>query len=130
MQSINAWSAAVQSANADLVRWGEDMRKPRWKGLPNTNAGACYFQAEALAAILVWVGFQPTVWTVQHEGASHWFLKVGHLVVDPTYNQFSTQVPYFSAKRIGFLTKEPSRRARRILEVMGLDKHNLRVYPE
>jgi hypothetical protein len=56
---------------------------------------------------------------IKHEGTSHWFLKhKSGDVVDPTADQFKTPVPYEKAKGRGFLTKEPSKRAKVLMSRM------------
>ncbi len=100
----------------------DDIRKNPWKGHENPMAGHCYVASEALYHKL---GGQRSGWVPQfvvHEGAPHWFLKHRETgqIVDPTASQFSTPVPYNLAKGKGFLTKEPSARAAKVLA--GLSK--------
>jgi len=66
-------------------------------------------------------GYRPYVLRVP-EG-THWFLKNqdGH-ILDPTLEQFDEGPPdYEKAKCCGFLTRDPSRRARIVIErVQGM----------
>lgn len=85
--------------------------------------GNCYVTCEALYHLLGGVesGWEPM--TIRHEGDTHWFLtKViysGHAeVLDPTASQFKTAPDYSKARGCGFLTKEPSKRARALMERM------------
>jgi len=59
---------------------------------------------------------------IHHEGNSHWFLKNRHTgdIVDLTEAQFSTPVPHDKATGRGFMTKHPSKRAKVVLEALGL----------
>jgi hypothetical protein len=70
-------------------------------------------------------GWKPMHMT--HLGASHWFLKhESGYILDLTYNQFKTKLDYSKARGTGFLTKEPSKRAKKLLirinETRGLAK--------
>ena len=52
---------------------------------------------------------------MRHEGASHWFILDNGEVVDLTADQFKTKPDYSKARGRGFLTKEPSKRARTLI---------------
>ena len=102
------------------VRGGlsDELRRAPWQGQPNCMAGHCYVATEALFHLLGGrqSGYVPH--QLQHEGASHWFLKnpsTGH-VLDPTAEQFSDPVPYNNARGKGFLTAKPSRRAQVVID--------------
>jgi hypothetical protein len=93
--------------------------------------------AEALFHLL---GGHDSGWkphTVRHEGSVHWFLAKTKPheflrwngdrcrrittrriieILDPTVSQFESPVPYTMARGRGFLTKEPSKRAREMME--------------
>lgn len=89
----------------------DDLRRPPWRGSPDPLAGHCYVASEALYHLgLREQGYRPMF--IRHEGSPHWFLARGTEVVDATASQFRTPVPYSQAKGKGFLTREPSRRAR------------------
>ena len=94
----------------------DDLRRPEYRGNPNPWAGHCYVACE----VLHW--WLPTLKPqfVRHEGQPHWFLREEGTgkVVDPTASQFSTPVPYEQGVGKGFLTREPSRRARIVIERM------------
>lgn len=94
--------------------------------------GNCYVTCEALYHLL---GGKESGWIpmcMRWEGDTHWFLmKVvvnsyayperhqRHAVImDPTVSQFKTRPNYTLARAKGFLTKEPSRRARVLMETM------------
>ena len=100
----------------------DDLRKNPWKGHENPLAGHCYVASEALYHKL---GGQRSGWVPQfvvHENSPHWFLKHRETgeIVDPTASQFRTPIPYHLARGKGFLTKEPSARAQKVLQ--GLTK--------
>lgn len=125
---IDYWFERVREANAELIHEGTDLRKAKWRGNPHTLAGACYYLSETLAAIYTWLGYEVEVYTLRHEGDTHWCLKVEGRVIDPTMEQFRTPVPYGQARRIGFLTKDTSKRTKTVLEKLGLDTEAVRVY--
>lgn len=94
----------------------------------NRRRGNCYVTVEALYHLL---GGKRSGWkpmTVRHEGDVHWFLekevpdfnglRSKFIRLDPTAMQFESTPPYESARGRGFLTKEPSRRAREMMQRM------------
>jgi hypothetical protein len=93
----------------------DDLRRPEYQGNPNRLAGHCYVACEVVFHL------NPGKYHsyfIRHEGLPHWFLrdaKTGR-IVDPTASQFKTRVSYISGVRKGFLTSEPSKRARVVLE--------------
>ena len=91
----------------------DDLRRPPWRGSPNPIAGHCYVASEALFHLLGGREAGITIYRIRHENQPHWFLRDGTgVVLDPTADQFATPVPYELGRRTGFLTREPSRRAR------------------
>lgn len=111
------------SALGDRIRaaLSDDLRGARYRGLSCFVAGHCYVASEAAYHALggPTSGFTPQF--VRHEGEPHWYLKQDGtgLIYDLTADQFATPVPYDQGKGKGFLTKEPSKRARVILERIG-----------
>ncbi len=97
-----------------------DLLNPQWraKASPGDHpvTGHCYIAAEAL--FHVWGkrrGYRSHV--ISGRGWTHWFLMhpTGHRA-DPTKEQFGSKpIPYGRARRCGFLTKGPSKRAREII---------------
>jgi hypothetical protein len=85
--------------------------------------GNCYVTCEALYHLL---GGAEQGWipmNVRHEGESHWFLEKrvwgeAYVRLDPTVSQFKTEPDYTKARGRGFLTKEPSKRAKALMEKM------------
>lgn len=82
--------------------------------------GLCYVLAEAVYHNGAKKrGFRPH--RAKWFGVSHWWLQnsIGQ-VIDPTADQFIATFPYQWGKPAGFLTKEPSKRAK--LLMVSLDK--------
>lgn len=108
--------------------------------------GNCYVTCEALFHLLKRAGEwipghgwgQIVPHRVRHEGDVHWYLvvrihdgyheyfdrrgsrrykdKFRSVYVDPTSSQFKTRPPYEEGRASGFLTKEPSKRARALMD--------------
>ena len=80
-------------------------------------AGHCYVASEALWHLL---GGYKSVWRptfIRHEATPHWFLRGPQgAVLDPTAEQFATPVPYAEGIGKGFLTGQPSKRARIVID--------------
>lgn len=93
------------------------MRTPPSRG----RRGNCYVTSEALFHLL---GGKRAGWKSMqmrtNSGESHWFLKHNSgLIMDPTVKQFGNDRPeYAKARGTGFLTKEPSKRAKALIERM------------
>jgi hypothetical protein len=89
------------------------------------TTGHCYVAAEALWHALG--GFDGP-WrpvTGRDEEGTHWWLvhqKTGE-IADPTSDQYTSlgeEPPYHTGRRVGFLTRNPSKRAAQILTRAGL----------
>lgn len=93
----------------------DDLRRAPYKGDPNPLTGHCYVASEALLYLLGSDEWKPC--NISHEGSPHWYLKnkTTGKILDPTAGQFKTPVPYELGKGKGFLTKEPSKRAKELL---------------
>lgn len=80
--------------------------------------GNCYVTSEALYHLL---GGKAKGWKpmrVRHWGDTHWFLlnvNTGQ-ILDATAKQFRTPPLYDKAVGSGFLTKQPSKRARALMD--------------
>jgi hypothetical protein len=68
-------------------------------------------------------GWKPMV--MHHEGGTHWFLKrdahnslASDWIIDPTVSQFKTKPDYTRARGCGFLTKKPSKRAKKLMGIL------------
>ena len=119
-----------------------DLLTPKWRKLNNGRlfSGHCYVASEALWHLL---GGRDSGWTPQvltHErwpeglgpGETHWYLRNGGEVLDPTAEQFEGSAPYDQGKGCGFLTREPSKRAQKLIErtKMKTDKELIEETPE
>jgi hypothetical protein len=102
----------------ELVRknLSNDLRKKEYQQNPNPMAGHCYVASEALFFLLggKQAGLKPM--RIQHEKSMHWFLlDYDGTIIDATSDQFQTPVPYEKGIGNGFLTKQPSKRAKTLL---------------
>lgn len=106
---------AVTAVRAQL---GPDLLLPSFRGLRPAGAapswGCCYVAAEAVQAL---ADERLTPATVRVGMSVHWFLRAPDgRVVDPTWDQFELTPDYAAGRGRGFLTKEPSKRARKLLD--------------
>lgn len=95
-----------------------DLLKREWAQNPRTPlTGHCYAATEAMYHMLGGKAAGYKAVGAQHEGGSHWWLQGPRgEVIDPTAGQFKTPVPYARGVGRGFLTREPSARAREIIQ--------------
>jgi len=96
----------------------DEDRLPRYRGNPNILVGQCYVVSEVVYHRLKAQGYNPKPMFMRHEGQPHWFVLLGGVVLDYTADQFATRPDYRNAIGKGFLTKQPSKRARTIMERM------------
>ena len=81
--------------------------------------GNCYVTSEALYHLLGGRAAGYTPMTMKHEGDTHWFLRHrSGLILDPTVSQFKERPDYTQARGSGFLTREPSKRARALMKAL------------
>lgn len=110
MQLTVEIQAAVVRALSD------ELRKPQYRGSVNPLRGHCYVASEALYHLAGGSASGLRPMNVKHEGDQHWFLATDDgTPIDLTAGQFSTPVPYGSARGRGFLTRAPSARAREVI---------------
>lgn len=87
------------------------------------TTGHCYVASEVAYHLL---GGKEEGWIpqcIKHEGVSHWFLKhKSGYILDLTYSQFKRPVPYQHARGTGFLTKQPSKRAKKLIDRINNSK--------
>lgn len=85
--------------------------------------GNCYVTVETLYHLLGGkkAGYVPH--RLKHEGDTHWYLVRypdewnGHpLIIDPTVSQFKKKPDYSKGIGSGFLTKKPSKRAKKLMK--------------
>ena len=93
----------------------DDLRRPKYRGNSNIWAGHCYVVSEVIYH-LNYKEWNPCF--VRHEGEPHWYLT--HVttgrILDLTASQFKTPVSYDKGVRKGFLTRQPSKRAKILME--------------
>lgn len=110
---------SVHDALVDQVRneLTPDLLKPQFREAPFPT-GHCYVASEAIYHLLGGPssGLKP-VRLKMDDGVVHWWLEdqEGN-VIDATHDQFSHEIPYEQGRPGGFLTKEPSARARQVME--------------
>lgn len=97
-----------------------DLRQKRYQNHPNKLRGHCYVASEALYHLLGGKksGFIPHVIKISDD-ESHWFLKhvSERMILDPTSTQFQGGfIKYHQSVGKGFLTKQPSKRAKILME--------------
>jgi hypothetical protein len=95
------------------------------KGPQQTRVqGPCYPASEAIYHAMGGKSAGLTPMRIVHEGVPHWYLRWQPLgpkhpeetyYIDPTSTQFETPVPYAEGRGMGFQTREPSKRARRLM---------------
>ena len=103
-----------------------DLLRGQWKSKASGGvSGHCYIAAEALYHMLGGKakGYTPVVLSHRtwpsglDDGETHWFIVSDDgEILDPTKDQFDTEIPYEVGKRTGFLTKHPSKRASIIID--------------
>jgi len=98
----------------------DDLLKEEFKGSGIPTLGHCYVATEAYYHL--WGkddGFFP-VRAKDDEGITHWWLENEEgEIIDVTYLQYAVRgmtPPYDKGKRGGFLTKEPSERAKILMK--------------
>ncbi len=104
---------------------GPSVLRPDWRKRRPADAvaswGCCYVAAEAVYHALGGPasGLRPTF--VRVGETPHWYLTADDgSVIDPTADQFASPPDYSAGVGKGFLTREPSARARLVLQKAGL----------
>lgn len=107
----------VRSIQAHLT---PDLLKPQYRGSEIPYYGHCYVASEALYHAL---GGEDSGWVPARardgNGIVHWWLEKDDQILDVTREQYDArdlEPPYAQGRRAGFLTKQPSRRARTLLD--------------
>jgi hypothetical protein len=94
----------------------DDLLKKEYLTLKNKNkyTGHCYVASECYYHLS---NEDLKIYHIKHENSTHWFLKNNtDQIIDLTSQQFDTPVPYQQAKRGAFLTKEPSKRSKILID--------------
>ena len=111
----------------------EDLRKPWYRGHPNPIRGQCYFASEAAFYLLgeYRSGWVPQRVRLRFEGHSevHYYLRHQDTkaIFDITADQYDVEPPYEYGKGCGFVTKVPSKGAKKILD--RVQDHLNHFYP-
>jgi len=122
MDLLDAFQYAYSTREAKkLLR--NDWRKAN-QGAPHAT-GFCYIAAEAAFHLLGGKsnGLKSycAVYVEDGKRCTHWWLTKGNWIIDPTASQYlelDLQPPYHLGKGAGFLTKQPSKRASRLMEIV------------
>lgn len=115
------WFQAVCVVLPQLPYLRDECLRPQYKGQRNLLTGFCYTASEAIYHLsedlmLPWCSrYGP------HSHQTHWYLTVAETgeLVDVTGSQFSdmdSYALYDAGVRKGFLTKQPSKRAKAVLD--------------
>lgn len=96
-----------------VLRESNDLRKTEYQDNMNYLRGHCYVASEALYHFSGGKDSELVPAVVEHEGQTHWFLidKNTNQIIDITAKQFDKAVAYSKARKMGFLTRLPSKRA-------------------
>jgi hypothetical protein len=98
-----------------------DLLDPEWAARRPPDAhpftGHCYVAAEALYHLAGAARSGLSVFRCTFDGGkTHWWLRDDTgMIYDPTAEQFGGSPPYHLGRRTGFLSREPSRRARLLI---------------
>jgi len=114
-----AWVYQFKAKNEDLIEkiknnLTDDLRKPKFRNNPNPLWGHCYVASEAFYHL---TNKQYHPCRMKVGDVNHWFLKDSEEnVIDITAKQFDFKLDYQKAKQSAFLTKEPSKRAKILID--------------
>jgi hypothetical protein len=103
--------AIQQNLSADLLL-------PQYRNGTNPLAGHCYVASETFYHLAGGKEASLKPMQIKHEGTSHWFIRdeENSQIIDITASQFQQSVPYDKAVGRGFLTKNPSKRAQKLID--------------
>jgi hypothetical protein len=117
-QFIPSLNRTVKAINASLT---PELLSPAWAAKVKTGdhplKGYCYVATEALYYLFgKKYGFKPHV--VRINNGTHWFLRNGFLILDPTAAQFGNwqSIPYNLGHHNPFLSPKPSKRATTLIK--------------
>lgn len=111
--------------NAIVKNLSDDLLKKEYLKVTNKNkyTGHCYVASEVYYHLSE---ENLKVFHIKHEENTHWFLKdYFDNIIDLTYKQFKTSIDYENAKRGFFLTKQPSKRSKILMQRILNDKKKL-----
>lgn len=98
----------------------QELLLPKYRGQSNPLAGHCYVASEAFFHLAGGKEADLKPMQLTHEEKSHWFIydEQNSQVIDITAGQFRNPVAYSEAKGRGFLTKNPSKRAQKLMSAV------------
>lgn len=101
-----------------VLKKSDDLRLPKYRGNKNPYVGFCYIVSEVMYHRMGGkkAGLTPYVMRVGKD--THWWLDKGGKIYDYTVEQFSKAPDYSKGRACGFLTKQPSKRAKILMERM------------
>lgn len=114
-------SQICEAVKASLT---DELRQKQYRGRPDMG-GYCYIASEAIFSLNLTVGPERRLIPIHmtHESVSHWALgdlgtlnDMSYAVIDLTTDQFKTTPAYHEAHRRSFLTTQPSKRAKIVIE--------------
>lgn len=117
----------INLKNKIINNLSNDLLKKEYINVPNKNkyTGHCYVASETYYHLSK---DKLKVLHVKHENSTHWFLKDEFdNIIDLTYKQFKTPVPYSQARRSFFLTKQPSKRSKKLINKVLNDKRKIKT---
>ncbi len=95
----------------------DDLRRKPWKGATNPLAGHCYVASEAFYHLSGGKKSGLTPMVVRCGKSTHWYLRASkNKYIDITEGQFLKPVNHSEGVGCGFLTSQPSKRAKILIE--------------
>ncbi len=91
-----------------------DLIENKYRGLTPIH-GACYVASETLYYLLK-DEYSFIIMHYKIDDISHWWLETDKEIIDPTAGQFDFDYPYHLGKKGGFLTSNPSKRCRILID--------------
>ncbi len=100
-----------------------DLLKKEFRNQKHPLAGHCYVASEAYYHLS---SENLTPQYLYHENQPHWYLKrADGKIIDLTAEQFQTRPDYSLGRSLGFLTKQPSKRAKILIGRVMENRLNL-----
>lgn len=129
------WLEATVMVTLQIPWVHKDIKRDTYKNSANPLAGLCYVASEAVFHLSEDILHPRMVRFGSLKGDTHWWLThpgEDDRVIDVTASQFDTHALYSvhsAGKRCGFLTKEPSKRCRLILDRIDREVHFRKTIP-
>lgn len=100
-----------------------DLLSKRYQAEQHPLGGHCYVAAEALYHAMGGKEAGLVAYVASVDNTTHWWIQKGQRRYDPTklqYTDLGLEPPYHLGRPCGFLTRQPSKRAREVLRRAGL----------